>query len=93
MCEDPAPGFGLSLDWNRLGPGEHEVVAVADGEAFGRATVRVTTLGAAFRRDAETAFVRGVTGECVVEDFPAPGEAVSLEWQEATQNFVITNVQ
>ena len=49
VCENPAPGFGLSLDWNRLGPGDHEVVALADGAEFGRATVRVTTLGAAFR--------------------------------------------
>lgn len=93
VCDDPASGFGLSLDWNQLGPGDHEVVALADGEVFGRATVRVTTLGAAFRRDAETAFLRGLVGECVVEDFPAPGEAVHLEWQEATQNFVITNLE
>ena len=55
--------------------------------------MRVTTLGEAFVRGAETAFVRGLAGECVVEDFPAPGEAVSLEWQEATQNFVITHVE
>ena len=93
VCENPAPGFGLSLDWNRLGPGDHEVVALADGVAFGRATVRVTTLGAAFVRDAGSAFVRGLAGECVAEDFPAPGEAVHLEWQEATQNFVITTVE
>ncbi len=93
VCETPAPGFGLSLDWNRLGPGNHEVVALADGAEFGRAMVRVTTLGAAFARDAGSAFVRGLAGECVVEDFPAPGEAVHLEWQEATQNFVITGVE
>ncbi len=93
VCETPAPGFGLSLDWNRLGPGDHEVVALADGAEFGRATVRVTTLGAAFARDAESAFIRGLAGECVVEDFPAPGEAVHLEWQETTQNFVITGVE
>ena len=93
VCETPAPGFGLSLDWNRLGPGDHEVVALANGAEFGRATVRVTTLGAAFRRDAGTAFVRGLAGACVVDDFPAPGEAVHLEWQEATQNFVITGVE
>ena len=93
VCENPAPGFGLSLDWNRLGPGDHEVVALADGAEFGRATVRVTTLGAVFVRDAGSAFVRGLAGECVAEDFPAPGEAVHLEWQEATQNFVITAVE
>ena len=93
VCDDTATGFGLSLDWNRLGPGDHEVVALADGAEFGQATVRVTTLGEKFVRDAGQAFVQGLAGECVVEDFPAPGEAVSLEWQEATQNFVITAVE
>ena len=43
--EATASGFGLRLNWNELGPGDHEVVAVADGAAFGRATVRVATLG------------------------------------------------
>ena len=30
---------------------------------------------------------------CVREDFPTPGETVSLSWQEAQQNFVITAVE
>ena len=47
--------------------------------------VRVTTLG--------EEFVRDVTGECVVEDFPVPGETVTLEWQQNSQNFVITAVE
>lgn len=46
------------------------------------ATVRVTTLGAEF--------LRGVEGECVVEDFPDMGQTVTLEWQQNSQNFVIT---
>ena len=91
--EATASGFGLRLNWNALGPGDHEVVAVADGEIFGRATVRVTTLGGAFMRGAERAFVQGLAGECVVDDFPAPGESVRLEWQPAPQNFVMTEVR
>ena len=85
MCGDTANGFGLLFNWNLLGEGEHEVVAVVDGEELGRATVRVTTLGAEF--------VRGAEGECVVEDFPMPGETVTLEWQQNSQNFVITDVE
>ena len=30
---------------------------------------------------------------CVREDFPTPGEMISLSWQEAQQNFVITAVE
>ena len=84
-CGDTANGFGLLFNWNLLGEGEHEVVAFVDGEELGRATVRVTTLGAEFVLDAE--------GECVVEDFPMLGETVTLEWQQNKQNFVITDVE
>ena len=85
MCGDTANGFGLLFNWNLLGEGAHEVVAFVDGEELGRATVRVTTLGAEFVRDVE--------GECTVEDFPMPGETVTLEWQQNSQNFVITAVE
>ena len=61
------------------------MVAYVDGEELGRATVRVTTLG--------EEFLRGVEGECTVEDFPNPGERVTLEWQQNKQNFVMTDVQ
>ena len=84
-CGDADNGFVLLLNWNLLGDGEHEVVALVDGEELGRATVTVTTLGAEF--------VRGVAGECTVEDFPTDGETVTLEWQQNSQNFVITDVE
>ncbi len=85
ICGDTDNGFGLLFNWNRLGDGEHVVVAYVDGEVLGRATVRVTTLG--------EEFLRGAEGECVVEDFPMPGETVTLEWQQNSQNFVITDAE
>ncbi len=84
-CGDTDNGFGLLFNWNLLGDGEHAVVAYVDGEELGRATVRVTTLG--------VEFLRGAEGECVVEDFPALGRTVTLEWQQSLQNFVITDVE
>ena len=84
-CGDTDNGFGLLFNWNRLGDGEHTVVAYVDDVELGRAVVRVTTLGTEILRDAE--------GECVVEDFPMPGETVTLEWQQNQQNFVITNIE
>ena len=62
VCGDTDNGFGLLFNWNLLGDGEHVVVARVDGEELGRATVRVTTLGAEF--------LRGAEGECTVADFP-----------------------
>ena len=85
VCGDTDNGFGLLFNWNLLEEGEHEVVAFVDGEELGRATVRVTTLG--------HEFLRGAEGECMVEDFPRLGQSVLLEWQQNSQNFVITAVE
>ena len=85
VCGDTDNGFGLLFNWNLLGDGEHVVVARVDGEELGRTTVRVRTLGAEF--------LRGVEGECTVEDFPTMGEMVTLEWQQNQQNFVIADVE
>ncbi len=84
-CGDTDNGFGLLFNWNLLGDGEHTVVAFVDGVELGRATVRVATLGEEFLREAE--------GECTVTDFPVLGETVTLEWQQNSQNFVITAVE
>ena len=85
VCGDTDNGFGLLFNWNRLGDGEHDVVAYVDDEELGRATVTVTTLG--------HEFLRGAEGECLVDDFPLPGETVTLEWQQNSQNFVVTAVE
>ena len=85
MCGDTDNGFGLLFNWNLLGDGEHAVSVFVDEVELGRATVRVTTLGVEFLRDA--------AGACVVEDFPSLGESVTLAWQQTQQNFVITDIE
>ncbi len=85
ICDDSNTGFGLRLNWNEYGDGEHMLRALADGEEFGRATFTVTTLG-------ET-FLMGASGVYDLPDFPEPGTIVTVEWQEASQNFVIIEVQ
>ena len=88
-CGDGDNGFGLLFNWNLLllnadpprDDGVFTVRALADGVEFGQATFTVTTLG--------EEFVRGVTGETVVPDFPTAGEEVRLIWQQANQNFVL----
>ena len=81
ICGDSDNGFGLLFNWNRLEDGEHTARALADGVEFGRATFTVTTLG--------EEFVRGVEGETLVQDFPSPGKAVRLVWQQGLQNFML----
>ena len=81
VCGDTNNGFGLLFNWNLLGDGSHTVRALADGVEFARATVTVTTLG--------QEFLRGISGEVTLPDFPQDGVDVELRWQEAQQNFVI----
>ena len=83
VCGDTDNGFGLLFNWNLLGDGEHEVVALVDGVELDRATVTVTTLG--------TEFLRDVTGTCTAADFPTMDETVTLAWQQTQQNFVIVD--
>ncbi len=85
-CGDSANGFGLLWNWNKLGPGQHTIRALADGFEFARSTFTVTTLG-------EQDFVKGLEGEYELEDFPEVGTTVTVKWQEALQNFTITGVE
>ena len=88
-CGDADNGFVLLVNWNLLGAGEHRVTAFVDGFELGRALVRVTTVGEGDQQE----FLRGVEGECVAEGFPYQGQSTRLEWQQNSQNFVITDVQ
>ena len=84
-CGDTNNGFGLLVNWNNLGDGEHTVRALADGVEFANTTVRVSTFG--------TAFLEDVRRTVVVSDFPHPGDETTLQWEESIQNFVITDGQ
>ena len=80
-CGDTDNGFGLLINWNLVGNGEHTVRALADGVVFGTALVSVTTLG--------TEFLSGAEGVFTLLDFPQTGDSVDIAWQQALQNFVI----
>ena len=88
-CGDTNNGFVLLSNWNRFGDGEHRVTAFVDRIELDRAAVQVTTLGEGDQQE----FLHGAEGECVVEHFPYQDEAVTLKWQQASQNFVITDVR
>ena len=81
ICGDTDNGFGLLLNWNRFGDGEHTVVAFVDGVELGRATITVTTLG--------EEFPKGLDGEYTLDGFPDSESSVVIRWEESLQNFVI----
>ena len=88
-CGDTNNGFGLLVNWNELGAGTHTVRALLDGVEFANTTVRVTTLAPG----EEGKFLRGVRGTVTIPDFPHSGDATTLRWEQALQNFVITDGQ
>ena len=85
VCGDTDNGFSLLWNWNNLGAGPHTVRALIDGVEFADTTVRVTTFG--------EQFLRGASGTFDLPDFPASGETTVVRWEEALQNFIITDGQ
>ena len=81
VCGDTDNGFGLLINYNNLGNGPHTVTLYADGEVATQVHFNVQTLG--------TDFLRGVTGQGVVE--LSDGKHVALQWEETTQGFTITD--
>jgi hypothetical protein len=82
VCGDDNNGFGLLINWNRIGSGLHTIVVFQDGVEFARRTFTVTTLG--------QEFLRGASGTYSLNFV---GRNVFVQWDEALQNFVIVGVQ
>jgi hypothetical protein len=83
ICGDSNNGFGLLFNYGLLGNGQHTVHVFDGGVEFASATFTVTTLG--------ESFVRGLSGMFLLEPFPNPGRGVTVQWDEALQNFVIVD--
>ena len=83
-CSDTDNGFGLLVNWNLLGNGSHRVRILADGVEVASSSFTVTTLELG-------EFPRGLSGMFPLQDFPQGGRTTRVQWQESTQNFVITN--
>lgn len=82
-CGREDTGFGFLWNYNLLEDGEHVVELFVDGKRIAERVFTVTTLGAQFLRD--------VNGDVRVNGFPTPSTDVILQWQQANQNFVISD--
>ena len=85
VCGKRNTGFGLLVNWGDFGPGTHTVRALADGVEFGTHVVTVPDLGGFF--------LFGKSGTTTVNDFPALGQQLLLEWREGLQGFVVKEVR
>ncbi|MEC7864250.1 MAG: hypothetical protein VYB55_04230, partial [Bacteroidota bacterium] len=85
VCGDSNNGFGALYNWNRFGDGIHTAIAYADGVEFARANFAVKTFG--------VEFLTGKSLSLTSPGFPFDGQTTYVQWDEAVQNIVITDVQ
>ncbi len=81
VCGDANNGFGLTVNWNRIGDGVHNLRAFADGVEFANVNFAVTTLGAEF--------LTGLSRKYSLGDFPNAGQTTEVRWSQPHQNFVV----
>ena len=78
-------GFGLLVNFNRLGNGTHTAQVLVNGVPQGTPTQFTVTAPAG-------EFLTGASGQITVPDFPSTGRTTTLIWQESQQNFAIRSV-
>lgn len=84
VCGDEDNGYGMAFAWGLLGAGNHTMRTFIDGEEVSVVEFEVAGL--------EDPFARGLSGAYELEDFPAPGQSVTVRWSESAQNFIIVDV-
>jgi sugar lactone lactonase YvrE len=78
-------GFGLLLNFNTLGSGQHSAQLYVNGAARGNAA-QFTVLAPAGE------FLTGQSKQITAPDFPVAGRSTVLIWQESQQNFAVQSV-
>ena len=85
-CPHANVGFVSIMNWGNLGDGYHTAVVYDDGVEFARSRFRVV-----MPREAFTS--AHVSGTCVSEDFPEPGDESLFAWNRATQHMELVEVR
>lgn len=76
-------GYGAVVNWGSFKKGEHTFKLYINGTLV--ETNKFNTTGTGVE------FIRGLTREFTLENFPESGKVSSVAWSEALQNFVITD--
>ena len=91
VCNDADNGYGMVIAWGNLGEGMHRLqtfvnankVADWNGNKISDVEFEVAGIG--------EPFAKGLSATYELQDFPAPGETVTVEWSEPDQNFIIVD--
>jgi hypothetical protein len=82
-CGDTNNGYALAINWNDVGDGPHTLTLNLDGSPVETRTFTIAT-------PAGQGTVTGVQSRHSVQDFPNPGDSLTLQWSEPHQNFRLT---
>ncbi len=92
VCNDADNGYGMVIAWGNLGEGLHRLQTFVNGSKI----TDITDIGGMKIADVEfevagigEPFAKGLSATYELQDFPAPGESVTVEWSEPDQNFII----
>ena len=86
ICGHGTAGFGLLTNFNLLGAGTHTIQAYVKGVPVGQSTSFDVVVPAG-------EFVRGLTQEIAIPNFPSVGKTATIDWREAEQNFGLKDVR
>lgn len=86
ICGHANTGFSLLYNFNNPEPGAHEISVHADGVLMEHRTFQTVRSGG-------VPFLRDVRASYYLPDFPYPGDQATIEWSQARQAFVVTEVR
>jgi hypothetical protein len=82
-CGDTNNGYALAINWNDVGDGPHTLTLNLDDSPVETRPFTIAT-------PAGQGTVTGVQSRHSVQDFPNPGDSLTLQWSEPHQNFRLT---
>jgi len=69
------------VNWGSLGNGSHSMKTFINSNEVSEVTFEVSGL--------DEPFITGLSAMYDLDDFPAPGQTVTVRWSEPDQNFII----
>jgi hypothetical protein len=85
VCGRVDTGFSLLFNYNVLAPGSHSISVYADGQLLETRQFNTVQSGGA-------EFVTGLSKTVTIFDFPSSGKTATLQWSQAKQSFVVTEI-
>lgn len=85
ICGRSDTGYSLLFNYNDLTPGSHTISVHADGQLLETRQFNTVQSGG-------SAFVTGISKKAFIFDFPSFGRTATLQWTQAKQSFVVTEI-